>query len=188
MGIVNELQRDALDESIPIETLMRKAYLVARKLNLKDFEEWIIQEQNGYKDKVPEYRNVMVEIKAWNPYIGWVSIVMPAEMANLLSKKPICTSISELQDIYNSKGDVVGLTVNGELTELLNSQINGIPTNYRFFTSKSELYRIINTVRNKILEWTLLLEENGITGEEMGFTDLEKKNAHNSQVMMISLR
>ena len=61
MGIVIELQREALDESISIESLMRKAYLVARKLNLKDFEEWISQEQNGYKQKVPEYRNIVGE-------------------------------------------------------------------------------------------------------------------------------
>ena len=43
MGIVIELQREALDEKISIESLMRKAYLVARKLNLKEFEEWITQ-------------------------------------------------------------------------------------------------------------------------------------------------
>ena len=66
MGIVIELQREALDEKISIESLMRKAYLVARKLNLKEFEEWISQEQNGYKQEVPEYRNIAGEIKAWN--------------------------------------------------------------------------------------------------------------------------
>lgn len=183
MGIVIELQREALDESISIESLMRKAYLVARKLNLKDFEEWISQEQNGYKQKVPEYRNIAGEIKAWNPYHGWIPMVLSADIADLISKMPIPTSISELQDVYNSSERTVCLSVNGTLTEWFNSNMDFIPTKYQFFSTKSELYRIMSTVRNKILEWALLLEENGIVGEGMTFTDIEKKNAQNSQVI-----
>ena len=34
-GIVIELQREALDEKNSIESLIRKAYLVAKKLKLK---------------------------------------------------------------------------------------------------------------------------------------------------------
>ena len=64
-GIVIELQREALDEKISIESLIRKAYLVAKKLKLKEFEEWLNQEQNGYKKEIPEYRNITGEIKAW---------------------------------------------------------------------------------------------------------------------------
>lgn len=183
MGIVIELQREALDESISIESLMRKAYLVARKLNLKDFEEWISQEQNGYKQEVPEYRNIGGEIKAWNPYHGWIPMVLSADITDLISKTPIPTSISELQDIYNSSEGTVCLSVNGTLTEWLNSNTDFIPTKYRFFSTKSELYRIMSTVRNKILDWALLLEENGIVGEGMTFTDVEKEKAQNNQVI-----
>lgn len=183
MGIVIELQREALDEKISIESLMRKAYLVARKLNLKEFEEWISQEQNGYKQEVPEYRNIAGEIKAWNPYHGWIPMVLSADISDLVSKMPIPTSISELQDVYNSSEGTVCLSVNGTLTEWFNSNMDFIPTKYQFFSTKSELYRIMSTVRNKILDWALLLEENGIVGEGMTFTDIEKKIAHNTQVI-----
>lgn len=37
-GIVYELEREALDENVSVESLLRKAYLVARKLKLSDFE------------------------------------------------------------------------------------------------------------------------------------------------------
>lgn len=30
--------------------LLRKAYLVARKLKLQEFEDWVNNELNGYKD------------------------------------------------------------------------------------------------------------------------------------------
>lgn len=183
MGIVIELQREALDEKISIESLMRKAYLVARKLNLKEFEEWISQEQNGYKQEVPEYRNIAGEIKAWNPYHGWIPMVLSADISDLVSKMPIPTSISELQDVYNSSEGTVCLSVNGTLTEWFNSNMDFIPTKYQFFSTKSELYRIMSTVRNKILDWALLLEENGIVGEGMTFTDIEKKIAHNTHVI-----
>lgn len=52
-----------------MESLLRKAYLVARKLKLSDFEEWINNEQNGYHGEVPDYRMINVNYKAWNPYI-----------------------------------------------------------------------------------------------------------------------
>ena len=41
----------------------------------------------------------------------------------------------------------------------------------------------MSTVRNKILDWALLLEANGIVGEGMTFTDVEKRTAKNTQVI-----
>ena len=168
-GIVIELQREALDEKISIESLIRKAYLVAKKLKLKEFEEWLNQEQNGYKKEIPEYRNITGEIKAWNPYHGWIPMILPA--------------ISSLLDVYNSSEDRVAFSVNGAMTEFFNNSIDFMPTKYAFFVSKSELYRIMSTVRNKILDWALLLEENGIVGNEMTFTDVEKQIAIDTPII-----
>ena len=53
-GIVLELQREALDETVSTESLLRKAYLVAKKLKLEEFEDWLSQEQNGYVGQIPE--------------------------------------------------------------------------------------------------------------------------------------
>ena len=49
-GLVIELEKEALDEKISVESLLRKAYLVARKLKLKEFEDWI---NKGQKVPVP---------------------------------------------------------------------------------------------------------------------------------------
>ena len=110
-------------------------------------------------------------------------MVLSAEIADIASKMPIPTSISELQDVYNSSESTICLSVNGRLTEWFNEHMDFIPTKYQFFSSRSELYRIMSTVRNKILDWALLLEENGIVGEGMTFTDVEKETAHNTQVI-----
>ena len=38
-------------------------------------------------------------------------------------------------------------------------------------------------IRNKILDWALLLEENGIVGNEMTFTDVEKQIAIDTPII-----
>lgn len=182
-GIVLELQKEALDEMTSIESLLRKAYLVAKKLKLKDFEEWLNQEQNGYTKKPPEYRKVRGEIKAWNPYHGWIPMVLSANIADLVSTMPVGLSISAIADTYSSSDGTVGLTVSAAMTEFFNKSTDFIQTKYTFCVSKSELYRIMSTVRNKILDWALLLEENEILGEGMTFTDREKKIASTAQVI-----
>lgn len=58
----------ALDKNVDIEELFRKAYLIAVSTNQKDFEKWILNEQNGYQsvDDIPEYRFLRGELKAYN--------------------------------------------------------------------------------------------------------------------------
>ena len=87
-GIVLELQREALDETVSTESLLRKAYLVAKKLKLEEFEDWLSQEQNGYVGQIPEYRSIRGEIKAWNPYHGWIPVVMSGKYADEFTKVP----------------------------------------------------------------------------------------------------
>ena len=182
-GIVLQLQAEALDGSVDIETLLRKAYLVARKLELKEFEEWISCEQNGYKTSPPDYRIIGVRLKAWNPYYGWTPVVAQGVVEELLNTAPIYNSISFIVDTYNSSEGSITLTVSGKLTELLNNYSGSLPTNYGFQTSKAEFGRIISAIRNKILDWSLLLEKNGIIGEGLTFSEAEVKTAKESSVI-----
>lgn len=182
-GIVLELQREALDEAVSTESLLRKAYLVAKKLKLKDFEEWLSQEQNGYVGQIPEYRNIRGEIKAWNPYHGWIPVVLSGKNVDEFTNLPIGLSISSIADSYSSSGGSIYLGLNSAMTDMLNSTVDFMPTKYSFAVSKSELYRIMSTVRNKILDWAILLEENEILGQGMTFTKEEKEIALNTQVI-----
>ena len=182
-GIVLELEREALDENVSIEVLLRKAYLVARKLKLTDFEEWINNEQNGYEGEVPEYRMIGGEYKALNPYRGWIPVVLPANVAKVIAKVPLHNSISSLCDVYNTSEGSISFTVGAEITEFLNNSSDGFDTKFSFCSSRSEIYRIISTVRNKILDWALLLEENEILGEGMTFTEKEKEIASTTKVI-----
>ena len=57
-SLVFQLQKDCLDPNIPTLEIMRKALVVAKKLNLPEFQKWITKEIEGYKagDDIPEYR------------------------------------------------------------------------------------------------------------------------------------
>ena len=47
-SLVLELQRDAIDPSVSPLNLLRKALIVARKLGIVEFQQWIELELNGY--------------------------------------------------------------------------------------------------------------------------------------------
>jgi len=50
MSIILELQQQAIDSNTDILSILRKALLVSRKLELTDFEQWINNELNGYQN------------------------------------------------------------------------------------------------------------------------------------------
>ena len=183
-GIVIELEKEALDEETSVESLLRKAYLLARKLKLVDFEEWVNKEQNGYQGEIPEYRMISGNYKAWNPYRGWIPVISTPEMGKFMSSIPLHQPIASLWETYTSSHDnSIEFLPSAEINDLLNRSTDGFKTQFVFFTSRSEIYRVLSTVRNKILDWALLLEENEIIGEEMTFTDEEKKKAQDTPII-----
>ena len=87
--LVIELQKDIIENKIDTISILRKAKLIATKLNLVDFKQWIDHELNGYEnyDDIPEYRNIIGEVKAKNPYHGLIPVVMPPSIAEQLNTK-----------------------------------------------------------------------------------------------------
>ena len=105
-SLVLELQKDALNPSISILNLLRKALVVATKLKLQDFKDWIESEINGYKDgqRIPEYRKVRGETKYWNQFRGWQPIVFDTSY-DYLSNRNLHQSVSELSQLISNPND-----------------------------------------------------------------------------------
>lgn len=63
---VKELQIDIINNRLDVVSILRKAHLIASKLDLTDFDKWITNELNGYDDSatIPKYRRIVGEIKA----------------------------------------------------------------------------------------------------------------------------
>ncbi len=178
-GIVLELQREALNKDADIEFLLRKAYVIARKLKLSDFEEWIKYEQNGYAEKkVPDYRMIKGELKALNPVRGWIPVVMEStEAEDAFTRTGLPNSVSELCDLYkNAKNSMLVMNLPAESNNYV-SKCCGYNTQFRLEFGKNQIYSILSRVRNNILDWALTLEDNGIIGENYSFSDEEKRIA-----------
>lgn len=186
-GIVLELQREALLPDIKVTDLLRKAYVVAKKLKLNDFEKWINSELNGYhtpleRRSLPKYRKVRGVLKAWNPYNGWIpALFNNDELANLISNQPVFQSIPELEDLISKSDGMLAMRLDESINNTLNRLVE-FPTEYRLNISSSSVVNISESVKSIILDWTLKLEEVGIFGYDMTFSEEEKTIAQSSPI------
>lgn len=179
-SIVLELQKEAYDSKSGVTDLLRKAYVVAKKLKIKEFEEWLHNELNGYQcplDRVPEYRTIVGDMKAWNPYNGWIPVIIPDdEITNLISKSKISQSIPEIDKLLKSESNYLVLKLPASMENLLGNFME-FTTKYQLHFSKSQANHILETVRNIVLEWALKLEEDGILGNNISFSKEEQQKA-----------
>lgn len=180
-SLVLELQRAALDSATRVSTLLRKALVVARKLQLTEFEAWIKDELDGYGDSklIPEYRRVTGQVMAWNPYRGWIpGYFGNSETQRKLSERLIGQRIGELETLADHRGTSGDLQVpfSPEIEARLMQSMD-LPLRPSLLVTATEVHGIVEAVRNAILEWTLRLEEQGIVGEGMTFSTTEVSNA-----------
>ena len=185
-GVVLELQKDSLNPNIDVVTLSRKAFVIAKKLKLSDFENWISKELNGYSldDECPEYRHYTGQLKAWNPYHGWVPVLVSVkDTYEKLCQQQLRNPISNLLS-FLGKESTLHVPYNDSVNTMLNSITTvPIPTRYALFIGNNIVDTIIESVKTRILEWGLLLEENGIIGEGLTFSINEKNAAVNNPII-----
>lgn len=203
-GLVLELQRDCLNREVPVSDILRKAHVVAKKLNQVEIQEWIRYELNGYPDDdiVPEYREIRGTPMAMDVYRGnWLPIIINnSEIETLISERKITESVTSLANLFitSSEPDLV-LDYSSNKREII-CKIIKYNTDVKLFIHPNEVYKIIEVVRNKLLDWCLDLESKNILGEGMSFSEQEKNTAkaisynitnhigsmHNSQIQQDS--
>ena len=180
--IVLQLQQDALDQSVQISNLLRKALVVAKKLKLDEFESWINAELNGYKNSdLPDYREVQGQVKGWNPYNGWIPLIFEdSKMAVAVSKSQTRQPVAELEHLVtNGSGSSLQIPLSAA-AQLELSKGFGFETQVHLFISKATIVRIIEMVRTIVLNWSLRLEADGILGEGLSFNRKEQEVASKS--------
>lgn len=195
-SIVLQLQELATDKANDISDLLRKALLVATKLGLADFKQWIESELNGYRNNVdvPHYRKARAQLKLKNPYHGLVPIYFSDQsLADALCDVELRDPIENFQSLIARPGPsgrylILPLTHEQEIF-LLESQSNYAQLPPVRTLSTNQLGIVIDAVRTKILEWSLELESKGILGDGLLFSKEEKAiaslspsiNIHNFQ-------
>lgn len=175
--LVIELQKDIIENKTDTISILRKAKLIATKLNLIDFKQWIDYELNGYEnyDDIPEYRNIIGEVKAKNPYHGLIPVMMPSSIAEQLNTRKLFNPISELINLSMSNQSIT-IAFPSELSESLCANVSVSFPCY-LVIPQGAIIQIIESVKNCLLEWCLKLENDGILGEDFEFSESEKEKA-----------
>ena len=181
-SLVHELQNEAIDSRTKVSDLLRKALVVASKLGLEEFEQWIRNELHGYGDDMPpEYRVVSAELRLFNPYRGYIPVVSSSPaFSETFSKRPLNLPIGELEDLVSKSDDDRSFyfnftpEFNATLMKALHTDL--IPSS---IIERSAVFGILEKVRNSVLEWSLKLEKEGILGEGLSFSEEEKHKAKN---------
>src|SRR5690606_11313778 len=122
-------------------------------------------------DEVPAYRHVRGEVKAWNPFNGWIPIHFgDTKMAEILATRNIGQPVAELE-ILQDKDDGGDLHVpfSEKTKNTLMDQMD-IPMQPTLHVPRTSVVGILDAVRNTILRWALELEEKGVIGEGMTFS------------------
>ncbi len=180
-SIVLELQQDALDRTVRVSDLLRKALVVARKLGLTEIQGWLEHELNGYaaSEHCPQYREVTGRVMGWNPYRGWIPVGFnDAEDQKRLSSRKCGQSIAELESLVADSGRDSGYHMPFPVDQTLRlSSGLELRTQLSLFTQRPALVGIIDSVRNTVLDWALKLEEGGVLGEGLTFSPTEKAAA-----------
>lgn len=188
-SIVLDLQSEAYGTQVDISTLLRKAYVVARKLEIKEFEEWANNELNGYEniEDVPEYRTIYGEIKAWNKYHGWMPVdIEDSTNLDFLNKRQISNSVSSIESILeDATSSSIKFNLPLDIKNIL-LQGTGYVAEFAFVCPKSKMKKVLDSVRNIILKWTLDLEQKGVLGANMSFSEKEKIRANDIKYTTIN--
>ncbi len=177
MSIVLELQKEIISDEKPLSSILLKAKLIAFKLGINDIKNWIDQEINGYDEvkKVPSYRVIKTELRGLNMKREWILTSLGKNNKHLLDRKRR-ESVSMLEDlIKKSNGMLAVIPVTDELNYL--AKISRVNTEFQYHFSSSAVVSILNSIKDRLLNWSLELEKNNILGKGLEFSREEKENA-----------
>lgn len=183
LGLVNQLQADALDSSVSLTTLLRKVKVAAVKLGLTDTLEWVDAELDGYTKKVPDYREVHGKLKWFNPMRGYLPVAFQDNRtANEYEMWPVPESVASLESNLASDNATFVLQMPAPVTNLLSQSVGFRVTSAILEVPRGALVSIIEHVRNLVLNWALELERAGVTGDGLSFSVQEQKMAKSAHI------
>ena len=145
-SIVLDLQNEVTKPDCDIVSVLRKAHLIAAKLGLTDFDKWILCELNGYQneDTVPDYRKIRGSLKAFNPYYGWIPVmIQDRKTEDTICIRNITNSISGIIALCEQNTDII-FEFSGKGNAILNNSSDpSFPMQHAVYLSCSYVKYII---------------------------------------------
>ena len=178
MSILNEIRDAALDSSVDIADLLRKCLVLAVRLRNEDFQRWVSQELNGYKNKseLPQYRIIKTNMFGHFTSAGSMlknypipSFTIPEDFREDGMTVYLTNPISSLNHmVKNAKEDQFQFSWPNDMVAIMRNRVYegySCQAAYRV-VSANTIAGIIDTVKTRLLEFVLAIEnENPNAGE-----------------------
>jgi hypothetical protein len=177
IGLVEEIQKAAIDPDVAVSTLLRRVKLAAVKLKLDTVQRWVELELDGYsgEPELPAYRTVGGSAMVRDAYTGWQPVAL-SEGTEFLQTATVGDSVGKIEALLAGKGDLIKQYPVNILESL--SKHNGAQLlQGGCLISRSAFIGILDAVRNLTLDWVIELERAGILGDGLSFTAQERQQA-----------
>ncbi|MEN9358727.1 MAG: hypothetical protein RL095_262 [Verrucomicrobiota bacterium] len=168
--LLQQIQTAAVDPKIDISSLLRLCLILAYKLNHDKFKDWVNSELDGYRDKenIPEYRKFRTLVLGH--FIGRFQSLkdvqlpelnVPEDLRDIFFCCDLGEGISEIDNLIKScKAGVVNTAIPQDFINLIednfynNMKLVGV----KKLIPESRLVKIIDTIKTKIILFTLEIE------------------------------
>lgn len=161
---LNALIADVSVSKISVTDLLRRAKILATKLKNKELLDFANEELDGYEGKVrkkiPKYRIVRGAVKALNPYRGWVPVQFTSEVEKTMSSRPVGHPIGQIESLLSDSSPYFSVLFTGDTLKNLQRSI-GSETQVDFQIDRAELGNVVESIRNKLLDYLLEIETTG---------------------------
>ena len=197
MSLLREIQAAAIDSGVDVTVLLRKCKVLAARLSYTSFKQWLGFELDGYPDaeSLPPYRKLIVQSQgdfsgAYRSGLKNAPIppsCLPEAFREGISTayfmEPISYLASVVRDV-TSENNALRMPWPPDLTALVAHQIYQNMNCLSAWRTipKSALVSIVDSVRNKILDFVLEIEAEA---PDIGETGLEDSPITESRVNQV---
>ncbi|RJO61130.1 MAG: hypothetical protein C4542_07115 [Dehalococcoidia bacterium] len=172
MTLLQEIQRDLVNESADITNILRKCKILAAKLGNKEFDDWLENELNGYSDTdaLPNYRILETEsVGNFGGFMGAQMTNSPIPLSCLPPKYQERYRTAHLREpisyyiplVHSSKpGESLQSPWSADAIKYIGDKIykNFILLSARQVIPYGSITALIDTVRNRTLSFILQIE------------------------------
>ncbi|MGD0597577.1 MAG: hypothetical protein ABSA64_08675 [Sedimentisphaerales bacterium] len=195
MSLLKDIQNAAIDTNADVIVLLRKCKVLAARLGNSEFKEWIEHELNGYpsKDELPKYRILKVQSSGHfsGPFgSGYRGVLippgcLPKGWRDLATTAYLTDSISNYNALLQHDPDGDGKLMSHWPADLLpHVKVFEDTVCYAAWREipRNSIVSIIDTVKNKILDFVLKIEE---INSEAGDDSSESKTISQEDIKQV---
>ncbi|MCY4553710.1 MAG: hypothetical protein OXC79_08545 [Candidatus Poribacteria bacterium] len=167
MNLLEDIQKEAIDASSDLGSLLRKCKVLAAHLGSKELEDWLISESNGYPEDVPvpEYRVWSLQVKGhFSGSFGSglrnapiPMLLLPEKVKRRYNEYECRLSIAAVESAIKQNKTGMFQVTTGDLAVVLGEKVyenmNCLQCWAEF--SITDLDELLNTVRERVLDFSL---------------------------------